>query len=377
MFAEMLDMAGYSQRDQYTHLHVFPKSIVSFLGDRWMSILTRYRTTFKLSLNCNDSVVRYTYEPINDATGTAADPFNTNAIWEALKQLIALDPTVDTEYFCHFKRDLTLNPSEADLLRDSQLARSDIMTQTKLALNLKADGRFLIFDSVRSLAPGQPNVTAALGVLEDYVDSRAHEGTVQARLLSCDLVEPAKSRIQIYVSEQVVSLAAMSDMWTLRGRRNDPTTQAGLMLIHELWDLLRVPEGLRSYTKGYMPLGSMPDKDELLPGMANYTLHPDCLSPEPQVYFSVFGMKDKEIADALTIFFERHGWHDMAKKYQDSNLPLSLSPDEQHDSMNYIHAYISFSYRKNKPYLGVYLQSFETGDWPSGKHDPIHHSLLH
>lgn len=56
---------------------------------------------------------------------------------------------------------------------------------------------------------------------------------------------------------------------------------------------------------------------------------------------------------------------------------LLISPDEQHESMSYIHAYISFSYRKNKPYLGVYLQSFETGDWHSGKHDPFPlHSLL-
>ena len=346
MFAEMLDMTGYSQADQRTHLHVFQNCVVPFLGayprndrPRWMSILTRYGTPFELSLNCNDSVVRYTYEPIDHATGTAADPFNTHAIWGALKKLMALDPTVNTEYFCHFKRDLTLSPLESDLLRDNQLARSDIMTQNKLALDLNADGHFvvktyiypalkaratgqstqnLIFNSVRSLTVGQPNVTAALGMLEDYVNSQAHKGTAQPRLLSCDLVDPSKSRIKIYISEQVVSLAALREMWTLGGRRNDPVNQAGFLLIQELWDLLRIPEGLRSYTEGYMPLGSMPGTDELLPGMANYTLHPDCPFPEPQVYFAVFGMKDMAIADALTVFFERHGWHDIARKYTDS-----------------------------------------------------------
>lgn len=41
-----------------------------------------------------------------------------------------------------------------------------------------------------------------------------------------------------------------------------------------------------------------------------------------------------------------------------------ISPHLDHENVNYLHAYISFSYQKGKPYLSVYLQSFETGDWP-------------
>lgn len=40
------------------------------------------------------------------------------------------------------------------------------------------------------------------------------------------------------------------------------------------------------------------------------------------------------------------------------------SPHADQETLNYLHAYISFSYRKGKPYLSVYLQTFETGDWP-------------
>lgn len=44
-----------------------------------------------------------------------------------------------------------------------------------------------------------------------------------------------------------------------------------------------------------------------------------------------------------------------------------FSPHADHESLNYLHPYISFSYRKRTPYLSVYLQSFETGDWTVGK----------
>ncbi|KAI1478849.1 4-dimethylallyl tryptophan synthase [Daldinia eschscholtzii] len=386
MFAEMLQVANYDVHAQYRHLSIYKKHVIPFLGiyptndrDRWLSILTRYGTPFELSLNCSDSIVRYTFEPINSTTGTDADPFNSFAILECLHQLMAVHPGIDLEYFDHFKRELTLNVQESTFLHRSSLAGVDIWTQNKLALDLKGD-RFsvktyiyptlkgiatgktvqeLIFGSVRNLAEKYTNLAPSLAMLEDYVESRGPHSTACARLLSCDLVGSAKSRIKIYISEQVVSLPAIKDLWTLGGRRNDPVTLTGFDMIQELWDLLRIPEGVRSYPQGYLPIGASPD--ELLPGMANYTLLPDKRVPEPQVYFCVFGMNDMAVADALTTFFARRGWTDMAEKYKDSL--KAYYPEEDHASLNCLHAYISFSYRKNRPYLGVYLQSFETGSW--------------
>jgi hypothetical protein len=43
------------------------------------------------------------------------------------------------------------------------------------------------------------------------------------------------------------------------------------------------------------------------------------------------------------------------------------SPHADQETVNYIHAYISFSYRKGVSYMSVYLQTFETGDWPVSK----------
>lgn len=343
MFAEMLQTANYGIHAQYRHLDIYKKCVIPFLGvypkndrGRWLSILTRYGIPFELSLNCSDSMVRYTFEPIIATTGTDMDPFNSNAIWESLQKLMELQPAIDLDYFNHFKRDLTLDTEESAFLHQNSLAGAEIMTQNKLALDLRGSQfvvktyiypalktivtgkpiQELIFGSIRKIAKENTNVTLSLTTLEEYVKSRGPNSTACPRLLSCDLVNPSRSRIKIYLSEQMVSFSAIQDLWTLGGRRKDFSTLTGLNMIQELWDLLRIPSGLRSYPEGILPLGTSPD--ELLPCMANYTLLPNHPVPEPQVYFAVFGMNDVAVADALTTFFERRGWADMARKYKRS-----------------------------------------------------------
>ncbi|KAJ6050361.1 uncharacterized protein N7446_005401 [Penicillium canescens] len=387
MFAEMLNLVGYDIHSQYKILGIFLKHVIPFLGvyptrmnDRWFSVLTRYGTPFELSLNCSHSTVRYTYEPINAATGSLKDPFNTHAIWDALDRLVPLQNGIDLEFFRHFKNDLTVNDQDAAYLMERKLVRGHIRTQNKLALDLKggdfmlkvyiypalkslATGKSiqdLMFDSVHRICCRYPTLTAPLRTLEDYVNSRGPSSTASPRLFSCDLCDPRQSRIKIYLLELNVSLEAMEDLWTLGGRRSDKFTLTGLEMIRELWDLIQLPTGLRGYPEPFLQLGSIPN--EQLPLMANYTLHHDDPMPEPQIYFTTFGMNDSRVTDGLVAFFDRHGYTRMAQTYRDSL--RAYYPHLDHDTVNYLHAYISFSYRKGSPYLSVYLQSFETGDWP-------------
>ncbi|KAJ5672677.1 dimethylallyl tryptophan synthase FgaPT2 [Penicillium longicatenatum] len=387
MFAQMLKLSGlYDLHTQYKFLGLYKKSIVPFLGvypldndrDRWMSILTRYGTPFELSLNCSDSIVRFTYEPINNLTGTSQDPFNTHAIWDALSQLLRLQ-NIDLQWLKHLKERLTVNDEESQMLKE-RLAGDPIRTQNKLALDLKPDGTFvpktyiypslkslatgksihdLIFDSVRELAASYPSIGRPLSVLEEYIQSRGLESTASPRLISCDLAKPTKSRIKIYLLEQVVSFDAVLDLWTLGGRRQDSSSLAGLELLRELWDLIQLPTGHIPYPAGFLPLGA--EVNEQLPLMVNYTLHHNDPIPEPQVYLTTFGMNDMAVMNALCTFFANKGWNQMAQSYREE--VCSYYPHADHNSMNYIHAYISFSYRKEKPYLSVYLQSLETGNW--------------
>nr|AFO67567.1 dimethylallyl tryptophan synthase [Epichloe inebrians] len=400
MFAAMLETAGHHVHDQYRHLGIFKKHIIPFLGvyptkgkKRWLSVLTRYGIPFELSLNCSDSIVRYTYEPINGATGTDEDPYNTLAILESVQELVQIQSGIDLEWFSYFKHELTLNQTESATLRSNNLVDCQIKTQNKIALDLKGNQfalkvyiypelkatatgksiRDLIFGSVRKLSLGHTSIQPAFQALDDYITSRnisAEAGgeysALHPRLLSCDLINPAKSRVKIYLLERTVSLSVMEDLWTLGGRRTDPSTMNGLDMVRELWNLLEIPAGLKVYPKPYLQLGKVPD--EQLPSMANYTLHHNDPMPEPQVYFTVFGMNDLKITNALTVFFERRGWDEMARKYR---VFLQESyPNDDLTSLNYLHTYISFSYRSNKPYLSVYLHTFESGHWPIFPNNP-------
>ncbi|KAL4921475.1 aromatic prenyltransferase [Aspergillus aurantiobrunneus] len=390
MFAQMLQLSGrYDLHAQYRLLGVYKKCVIPFLGvypldnerERWKSILTRYGTPFELSLNCSQSIVRFTYEPINSLTGTTEDPFNTHAIWDALSRLLPVQ-SMDLEWFKKLKEDLTTNAEESARLDSALVGDDQIRTQNKLAMDLNPDGTFvtktyiypsmkalatgrsvhnLIFQSVRDLSKTYPSISSPLSVLEEYLQSRDQHGnnTATPRLISCDLVEPSKSRIKIYLLEQYVSWDSVEDLWTLGGRRQDPSALAGLALLRELWLLINLPTAHVSYPAGFLPLGV--EVNEQLPLIANFTLHHDDPIPEPQIYLSTFGMNDMGVVDGLCAFFARQGWTRLAESYKEEI--CSFYPHTNHAALNHIHTLISFSYRKGKPYLSVYLESFETGDW--------------
>jgi tryptophan 4-dimethylallyltransferase len=346
MFAQMLQVSGrYSHHAQYRFLGFYKKCIIPFLGvypvddtrERWMSILTRYGTPFELSLNCSQSIVRFTYEPINSLTGTSEDPFNTHAIWDALSHLIPLQ-NINLEWFRKLKADLTLNAEESVTLSATLVGDGQIRTQNKLAMDLNPDGTFvtkmyiypalkalatgksihnLIFQSVRDLAKTTPSILPPLSTLEDYLNSRSlrSNNTASPRLMSCDLLKPTKSRIKIYVLERSVSWESVTDLWTLGGRRQGPSTLAGLELLHELWLLIQLPEAHLAYPGGFLPLDAA--IKEQLPLMANFTLHHNDPIPEPQIYLTTFGMNDMTVIDALCAFFKRQGWEGMAESYKE------------------------------------------------------------
>nr|ATW01296.1 DmaW [Claviceps gigantea] len=391
MFAAVLHTAGYHVHDQYRHLGIFKKHIIPYLGaypaegkQSWASVLTRYGIPIELSLNCTESVVRYTYEPIHERTGTRDDPHNTLAILDSIQRLVQIQPGIDLAFFSYFKHELVLSASESAILDQNSSVKLPVRTQNKLALDLKGNqfalkvyfypqvksaatgisAHDLIFGSVANLSQKHSTIRPAFEVLCEYVASRDRradaDAALRARLLSCDLLDPAKSRVKIYLLEKTVSLSTMEDLWTLGGRRTDSSTMDGLELIRELWNLLEVPSGFFEYPKSDLRLGEVPD--EQLPFMANFTLHHGNPMPEPQIYFTVFGMRDVQIANALTVFFQNHGYYEMAAKYRD--FLHNSYPNDDFESLNYLHTYVSFSYRGNKPYLSVYLHTFESGHWP-------------
>ncbi|OOO12727.1 Aromatic prenyltransferase, DMATS type [Aspergillus oryzae] len=385
MYAKILKDAGYGIHAQYSYLCLHHKCVVPYLGpypgngrDRWMSILSRFGLPYELSLNCSNSVVRFAFEPIGPLSGTEQDPFNAHVIWECLGKLAKLGSDFDLQWFAQFKKDLVLDAEETKFVRDNGLDKGQVKTQNKLGVDLKG-GKFevkmymypylksvatgipierLMFDSIRRV-DWDRKLVVPLSILEDYITSHKDK-TLSARLISCDLIDPSRSRIKIYVAEQTVDWPHLEGLWTLGYRRQDPITISGLQLLRELWDLLDIPEGPCHFPDGgYLELNSK--VSERLPLLANYTLHPNDPYPAPQVYLHTFGVGDAAVADAVATFCARRGWTEMAQSYKD-NL-FSYYPDGDINEMNHLQSLVSFSYRDQKAYLSVYLHSFETGGW--------------
>ncbi|PYH49498.1 dimethylallyl tryptophan synthase [Aspergillus saccharolyticus JOP 1030-1] len=385
MFAAMLAGADYDVHAQYKFLCLHREVIIPALGPypetgqamHWKSHLTRYGLPFELSFNYSNSRLRFAFEPLGPLTGTPEDPFNTRAIRPVLHDLQAMVPGLDLAWFEHFTQALVVSDEDAHTLLEKAHHQDHpipvFKTQNKLAADLEPSGALVlktyIYPRIKSLATGTPKetlmfdaITAAdtegrvstpLAILKEFVAERAP--TLLGHFLSCDLVQPADSRIKVYFMERQLSLASLEGIWTLNGRRNDPETLEGLDALRELWHLLPVTEGLCPLPDCFYEPGTSPQ--EQLPFIINFTLLPKSPLPEPQIYFPAFGHNDRAVAQGLATFFHRRGWGGMAQSYV-SDL-ASYYPEVDWDTATHLQAWISFSYKRRKPYLSVYLHTFE------------------
>ncbi|KAI1360186.1 4-dimethylallyl tryptophan synthase [Xylaria arbuscula] len=381
MFAAMMAGASYDIHAQYKFLCIHREVIIPALGPypekgqpmRWKSHLTRFGLPFELSFNYSKSLLRFAFEPLGSLTGTEDDPFNIQAIRPVLQDLKAMVPGLDLEWFDHFTNALVISEKEAQTLLNRDIQIPVFKTQNKLAADLDPSGDIVlktyIYPRIKSIATGTPKeglmfdaiksadtdgkVSTPLAILEEFIAERTP--TLIGHFLSCDLLKPSESRIKVYCMERQLDLASIESIWTLNGRRNDPETLDGLDALRELWQLLPITEGLCPLPDCFYEPGTSPR--EQLPLIINFTLSPKSPLPEPQIYFPAFGQNDGAIAEGLAIFFKSRGWGGLAKSYP-SDL-ASYYPDVDLHTTNHLQAWVSFSYKSKKPYMSVYLHTFE------------------
>ncbi|PYI20204.1 dimethylallyl tryptophan synthase [Aspergillus violaceofuscus CBS 115571] len=381
MFARMMTAAKYDVHAQYRFLCIHREFVIPNMGPyprkgqpmHWKSHLTRFGLPFELSFNYSKSLLRFAFEPLGPLTGSETDPYNTKQIHTVLRALKAVVADLDLDWFNHFVSELVVTDEEVENIRKNKLEIPCFKTQNKLAADLEPDGRIVfkayIYPRIKSIASGTPkdqlmfnairkadpggNSRAPLAALQEFMASRS--ATLIPHFLSCDLVEPSKSRIKLYCYETQLELDSIADIWTLGGRRTDPGTIAGLELLKELWQLLPITEGRCALPNCFYELGESPQ--EQLPLMTNFTLSPNSLLPEPQIYFPSFGQNDKVTADGLEAFFRRVGYEGMATTYA-SDL-AAYYPDQNLADTTHVQAWISFSFRQNQPYMSTYLHTFE------------------
>lgn len=348
VLARVLRDSGYDTQSQYMYLYFAQQHLIPYLGTfpvkgqdhlRWKSNLTPYKVPYELSWNVSHRVVRISWDPVCDQSGTDADVFNKHAIHECVQQLAQLSSVVVLDRYSVLHKELVLTLEEEQrLLRSNNLPESG-RGQHNLAvdfqngaLNVKA----YFYPYMKFLATGIPiedlffnavdklaiaGIEEPLRMLKCFLSPKYDDGNpsvdnkVFPSLLACDLCEPSKSRIKYYVIDKVVTWERVANLWTIGDRRvKDPICTEGLALLKELWDLLAIPEGDRGDIWPNLVLGQPPT--HLMTTMANYTLLPSSPFPEPQVYLTTFGMNDMEVMNALTTFYERVGFSDMARSYK-------------------------------------------------------------
>ncbi|GIC93735.1 aromatic prenyltransferase [Aspergillus udagawae] len=351
VFIKSMTDANYTSDAQHKQLTFFYRCVLPHLGQfpvnsgnkpsnqAYKSNLGPYGLPFEFSLNFPDPIVRYSYEPIGPRAGTMDDPFNVEQIWPALKALLSFDESVDATLFHELVDLLLLSKDDAktltsqpgftpggpargqcqfgvDMQGDQPMLKGYFFTAMKsLATGIRADK--LICDAIRAVDRGGQR-SAPLAELESYLQARAAEpeSTFFTAYLGCDIVPPEQARLKVYGVDREVTFERLIDLWTLGGRLpNDVGGQAeGLRALREMWDLLQIPSGIRDMKVDHLTLGEPPKS--LLPFIVNYTLLPGSLHPVPQLYLVPFGLPDVHIAAALTRFFERMGWDQIAKTYK-------------------------------------------------------------
>ncbi|PYH76606.1 putative tryptophan dimethylallyltransferase [Aspergillus uvarum CBS 121591] len=390
MFAQMMAAAKYNVHAQYRFLCMHHEFVIPNLGPyprkghpmHWKSHLTRFGLPFELSFNYSNSQLRFAFEPIGPLTGSELDPYNTKQIHPVLRALTAVVPELDLCWFNHFVSELVVTDEEVEIIRNNNWEIPCFKTQNKLAADLDHSGgivfKMYIYPRIKSIASGTPKdqlmfsairkadpggrLNAPLAALQEFMASRS--ATLIPHFLSCDLVQPSKSRIKVYCYETQLELDSIADIWTLGGRRAGQGTRAGLELLKELWQLLPITQGRCALPDCFYELGESPQ--EQLPFIINFTLSPNSLLPEPQIYFPSFGQNDKATADGLEAFFGRVGYEGMATTYT-SDL-ASYYPDLHLANTNHVQAWLSFSFRQNHPYMSTYLHTFEAMGCALGRH---------
>ncbi|KAF9887422.1 hypothetical protein FE257_010277 [Aspergillus nanangensis] len=409
ILSKLLLSSQYDIHQQYQFLIFFREHIIPVLGPvprraegtdmlqhQWNGVhLTGLNLEF--SYNLTHAMVRLAVEPVGALAGTDEDPFNTAAIWDFLQRLSTapLTEKFDTRRFRQFAEALIASEEElgAAMAEEAEGPQRFLervgprRTQTLIAMDLNKSGKILgkgyLYPQIKSLITGVPIkrlffdairasdpegvLATQLANLEEYLDTRRPDASREAEeiakgglslcLLGCDLVPPATSRVKLYGIDEQVDWENIEGIWTFNGRRTDPESLKGLELCRKLWDIMPLHEG-------FCPLGmdvfvgiGAETSAIRCPMMVHYNLAPGIEFPEPQVYLPTFGVRDVEVLDALTVFFESQGWTDMAKFYK-ANF-VAAYPNEDLSTTRHICAWVSFAYKNESAYMSIYNHSFE------------------
>ncbi|KAE8135388.1 aromatic prenyltransferase [Aspergillus pseudotamarii] len=377
MLGNLLSQCKYSVHQQYQYLCLYGLHIIPFLGP-WPDTERRklYKSVFSglgpLEFSQNftkiGKTVRMGFEPTTFISSTGRDVCNRRALGEALNRLKQLDMKLDLQLYHQLVNEVSLTDQEEATVRERGILDDEpAKSQSLLALDFNNDDvtvKLYFYPQLKSLATGIPRAqlmfnavrnvdtigafSESMDMIEEYFASVP--ATTAPYWISCDLVEPHKSRFKLYIAQFQVSIESAVDLWTLGGRVSDPETMAGLAMVRDLWNSLDIQDGLREQKNRPRNPG---DPCNIIPMLFNLEIFPGRAYPQPKIYFPTTGMNDLAVAKVMVEFFRQHGLHEHAQSYTDHL--ASYVPHMDVNECTDLQAWVSFSFSDaTGPYVTVY-----------------------
>ncbi|PGH35546.1 hypothetical protein GX50_01648 [[Emmonsia] crescens] len=380
VLGKLLSDAKYDVQHQFQYMSFYALNVIPFLGPFKPSrTLGGYESTMgsrigplELSQNFTRErcIVRMNFEVTNHAANTGRDQTNRVALDEAVAKFKLLEIGMNSDLYHALRNQFLVTDEEEKLAaKEKALGEYPCKTQHNLSLDFK-DGNVMVklylYPRLKSMITNKPKEEIILGAVRQAVVVGACDHSLamiqtffktlppsmDVELLSCDLIDPNKSRFKIYVFDLQVDFESIARIWTLGGQLNDSETLDGLSLLKELWEYMNIPSGTRKMPERVNREGDPPDR---VPVCANFEILPGKRCPQPKIYLPTLGISDKVIADGLTNFFGRHGYTELAKSYSQQMSSLIPMPGSDIETSTDFQAWVSFAYtEKTGPYTTIY-----------------------
>ncbi|KAL5334290.1 aromatic prenyltransferase [Aspergillus crustosus] len=377
-FARLLDLAEYTVHQQYQHLLFFHRYMIPHFGPyppQWKTVSNKSGLPIVFSLNFQQKgnpVVRVSFEPVSESSGSAEDPLNKKPFDELLSRFVK-DGTENFDTALLDRLSNELFALDAEVASIPGIADFPIKTHTGLGFDFKNEDtviKLYVHPRWKSLASGIPVrhlIWHSIDALIDEMDAKqafdiVHEFLTERALydlrtfLSWDCRPLSDSRLKFYGLTNDVDLAEIEDIWTMGGRLTDETATEGLKHVRNLWKLLDINEKPRHYsgdTEAHLNFGP---QDHLMPMFWNYEVNSGSERPSPKVYIPVYGENDLKVAVALSNFFESLGWEEKGRSYVETL--KTIFPAQDISQTSDLQTLISFAYTLDKGiYVSVYYHS--------------------
>ena len=371
--ALMLQEAQYPIHQQYEILLFHYYIIIPKLGPRpsltqskpWKSFMTDDHSpieySWKWGLVGERSEVRYSVELIGPSAGTKLDPLNQIATKELLLQLTSVFPGLNLKWFDHFSQ--TLFPRTCDTTVDEN---ADYSSSTFLAFEfLKKDiavkayfmprnpsnfGNILsssISEAIQMI--GQQDLDfKSFAVLQDFLKHDQDGSILRMVMLAIDLVEPAQSRIKIYLRSNTISLAHVCAVMSLGGRKS--VAAEAIEELRQLW------YEIHASSTGLPPSTELPFQDHYTAGaIFHVDVQPGNPTPDIKFYFPVrhYSSSDLAVGQGLTRFLTQRGRGECADGYMKVLAELA-GRHSLEENCGY-QTYISCAFQKGQLAITSYL----------------------